>query len=141
MTNLEDSRRDLESYIAARVPFIVIRTIEQPRALRLLRDDRHRPAPGQPAVQRLHQRARAAGPADVLLPVRRPARLTGALEYAAQQFASRPRPACLRRPRGSQRRHPGGPALHRARPAADDNSGSVILITDTPVWSGWPGSA
>src|SRR5689334_14390967 len=89
MTNLEDSRRDLDSYIAARVPFIVIRTIEQQRALRLLRDVASGP-------RRMNLSFTMFSSARGLRDLRTSSTLTddrslsGALDFAAQQFASRP---------------------------------------------------
>ena len=60
MSTFAESRRDLDSYLAARVPVIGMRTIEQMRALRLRQRGRDQPEAGQPAVLDLHPSHRPA---------------------------------------------------------------------------------
>lgn len=136
MTNLEDSRRDLESFIGARVPFVVIRTIEQPRALRLLRDVAS-------TARRANLPFTVFSSARGLRDLRSSSSLsddrslTGALDHAAQQFASRPQASAVFVD-PEDLTDDTRVARHFAElvRAADENSGSVIVITDSPVWSG-----
>jgi hypothetical protein len=136
MTNLEDSRRDLESYIAARVPFVVVRTIEQPRALRLLRDVASTPRRANLSFS-MFSNARGLRDLRSSSSLSDDRSLSGALDYAAQQFATRPQ-ASVVFVDPEDLADDTRVSRHFAElvRAADENSGSVIVITDSPVWSG-----
>jgi hypothetical protein len=136
MTNLEDSRRDLESYIAARVPFVVIRTIEQPRALRLLRDVASTPRRANLPFS-MFSNARGLRDLRTSSSLSDDRSLSGALDYAGQQFASRPQASVIFvDPEDLTDDTRVSRHFAELVRAADENSGSVIVITDSPVWSG-----
>jgi hypothetical protein len=136
MTNLEDSRRDLEGYIAARVPLIVIRTMEQPRALRLLREVASTPRRANLAFS-IFTNARGLRDLRTGSALSEDRSLGGALDYAAQQFASRPQAtAVFVDPEDLSDDTRAARHFAELVRAADENSGGVILITDSAVWSG-----
>jgi ATPase family associated with various cellular activities (AAA) len=136
MTNLEDSRHDLESYIAARVPFIAIRTMEQPRALRLLREIAGTPRRANLSFS-VFTNARGLRDLRTSSSLSDDRSLGGALEHAAQQFASRPQAsAVFVDPEDLTDDSRVARHFSELVRAADENSGSVIMITDAPVWSG-----
>jgi hypothetical protein len=136
MSNFAECRRDLDSYVAARVPLIAIRSIEQVRALRLIREVAADP---RRASLPFWIYTRATGIRDLRTnaPVHEDRSLAGAMDFAAAQFTSRAQasvvfvdPEDLSADTGASR--------HVAELArlADANSGSVVLLTDTPLWSG-----
>lgn len=136
MANYAESRRDLDSYIAARVPAIGIRTIEQMRALRLVKEVATSP---QRTSLPFWLYTRATGIRDLrtnTAAVEDPS-LAGAMDFAAGQFHSRSQATVVfvdpedLSDDNSASRH----VAELAR-LADANSGSLILITDTPLWSG-----
>ncbi|MFJ3876180.1 AAA family ATPase [Streptomyces sp. NPDC090077] len=136
MPTYAECRRDLDSYISARVPVICLRTIEQQRALRLVRTAAtHARRANMPFW--IYTRATGLRDLRTNTAVLDDRSLTGAMEYAASQFTSRPNATLvLVEPDGldadtSLARH----VAELAR-LADTNMGSVILITDSPVWSG-----
>ena len=136
MTNLVDSRRDLEGYISARVPFVAIRTIEQRRALQLLRDVASSARRANLAFS-VFSNARGLRDLRTQSSLSDDRSLAGALEHAAQQFASRPQATAVFIDPG-ELTDDSRAARHFAElvRAADENSGSIIVITDSPVWSG-----
>jgi hypothetical protein len=135
MTNLAESRRDLERYITARVPVIGIRTIEQPRALQLLKD-----------IALTSKRAhlpfsiytRATGLRDLRTgsPLTDDRSLTGAMEFAAGQFGTRAQASVIfvepddLTGDSSFTRH-----MAELARLANENGGSITLVTDSPIWS------
>ncbi|MFI6418992.1 AAA family ATPase [Streptomyces sp. NPDC050842] len=136
MSNYADSLHHLESYIAARVPVIGMRTVEQQRALRLLRE-----AAGQPRRSSMPFwiYTRATGLRDLRTnsTVIDDRSFVGAMDFAAAQFTSRANatvvfvdPTDLEGDNQMSR--------HMAELArlADTNMGSVVVITDSPIWSG-----
>jgi hypothetical protein len=136
VSNFAESRRDLDSYIAARVPLIGIRTIEQVRAIRLVKEVASSP---RRAGLPFWIYTRATGMRDLRTnsPVSEDRSLTGAMEFAATQFSSRAQATVIfvdpddLSDDNSASRH----VAEIAR-LADANSGSIVLITDTPLWSG-----
>ncbi|MFD0357922.1 AAA family ATPase [Streptomyces sp. NPDC127110] len=136
MPTYAECRRDLDSYISARVPVICLRTIEQQRALRLVRTAATHARRGNMPFW-IYTRATGLRDLRTNTAVLDDRSLTGAMEYAASQFTSRPNATLvLVEPDGldadtSLARH----VAELAR-LADTNMGSVILITDSPVWSG-----
>jgi hypothetical protein len=136
MSTYDAAHQDLDRYIAARIPLIAIRTIEQPRALRLVKEVASAPRrSGLP----FWVFTRATGLRDLRTntPVHDDRSLTGAMDFAAAQFTNRPQstvvfvdPENLAEDCAFTR--------HVAELArlADANSGSVLLLTDTVLWSG-----
>jgi len=136
VSNFVESRRDLDSYVAARVPLIGIRTIEQVRAIRLVKEVAANP---RRAALPFWIYTRATGLRDLRTnsPVSEDRSLTGAMEFAATQFASRAQ-ATVVFVDPDDLSDDNSASRHVAEIArlADANSGSIILITDTPLWSG-----
>ncbi|MET7467278.1 AAA family ATPase [Micromonospora sp. NPDC005686] len=136
MSNYAESLHDLDSYIAARVPIIGVRTIEQTRALRLVRQMATNP---KRSALPFWIYTRATGVRDLRhnTPALEDRSLTGALEFAAQQFTSRAQATVIfvdpedLSGDNSVTRH----VAELAR-LADANSGSLVVISDTPMWSG-----
>jgi ATP-dependent 26S proteasome regulatory subunit len=136
MPNYAESRRDLENYLTARVPVIGLRTIEQQRALRLVKEVATQPRRGS---QPYWIYTRATGLRDLRsgVSVLDDRSLTGAMEFMAAQFGARPQATViLVDPDGldadtSFTRH----VAELAR-LADTNMGSIVLVTDNPIWSG-----
>ena len=136
MSHYDEARRDLDSYIAARVPLIGIRTTEQVRAIRLLRE-----------VASSTRRAnlpfsiytRATGLRDLRTngSLQDERSLVAAMDFAAAQLTRRPQativfvdPDVLSAD-SAVTRH-----LAELARLADEHSGSIVLITDAPLWSG-----
>jgi hypothetical protein len=136
MSNYAESLRDLDSYIAARVPIIGLRTIEQVRALRLVREMAGNP---KRAALPFWIYTRATGVRDLRhnTPALEDRSLTGALDFAAQQFTTRAQATVIfvdpedLSDDSSVSRH----VAELAR-LADANSGSLVIISDAPLWSG-----
>jgi hypothetical protein len=136
MSRYDAATQDLDRYIAARVPLIAVRTIEQQRALRLVKE-----------VAGATKRAslpfwvftRATGLRDLRsnAPVHDDRSLTGAMDFAAAQFTSRAQAtAVFVDPESLGEDSPFTRHVAELARLADANSGSVIVITDTPLWSG-----
>ena len=135
MTNYAESRRELDELVAARSPVVILRSTEQARALRLIKEVAS-------STTRLNLPfwcyTRATGLRDLRTnaPVADDRSLTGALEFAATQFTSRAQANVLFVDPGDVSgdsdltRH-----LTELARLAETNSGSVLLLTDTPVWS------
>lgn len=136
MPNFAESRADLESYIAARVPLISIRSIEQDRALRLVRETAASPRRGNLPFY-LYTRATGMRDLRTNQPVCEDRSWPGAMDFAAEQFTRRAQATVVfvdpedLSDDNSASRH----VAELAR-LADASSGSIILITDTPLWSG-----
>ena len=136
MSNFTEARRDLDSYVAARVPLISIRAIEQVRALRLVRevatDTRRANLP-------FWIYTRATGLRDLRTnnPVLEDRSLTGAMDFAATQFTGRAQATVVFvDPEDLSEDNPASRHVAELARLADANSGSVILVTDTPLWTG-----
>jgi hypothetical protein len=136
MSNYDTARQDLDRYIAARVPLVAVRTIEQQRALRLVKE-----VAGGPRRANLPfwVFTRATGLRDLRTnaPVHDDRSLTGAMDYAASQFTTRAQStAVFVDPENLAEDSAFTRHVAELARLADANSGSVILITDTPLWSG-----
>ncbi|MFI2712210.1 ATP-binding protein [Micromonospora sp. NPDC018662] len=136
MSDYEEARRDLDSYIAARVPLIGIRSAEQTRAVRLVRE-----------VAGSTRRAnlpfwiytRATGLRDLRTnsPVQEDRSLVAAMEFAAGQLTRRAHATVIFvEPDDLSADSPVTRHIAELARLADDQSGGVVLITDTPLWSG-----
>ena len=136
MSTYAESLKDLDSYISARVPLIGVRSIEQVRALRLVRQ-----------VAAVPKRAglpfwvytRATGLRDLRSnsPVTEDRSLTGAMDFAAQQFTNRAQATVVFvDPENLSDDNTASRHVAELARLADANSGSMIIITDTPLWSG-----
>jgi hypothetical protein len=136
MSNYAESLKDLDSYISARVPLIGVRSIEQMRALRLVRQ-----------VAAVPKRAnlpfwvytRATGLRDLRSnsPVTEDKSLTGAMDFAAQQFTNRAQATVVFvDPENLSDDNTASRHVAELARLADANSGSLIIVTDTPLWSG-----
>jgi hypothetical protein len=136
MSNYAESRKDLDSYISARVPLIGVRSIEQVRSLRMVRE-----------VAAVPKRAglpfwvytRATGLRDLRSnsPVTEDKSLAGAMDFAAQQFSGRAQATVVFvDPENLSDDNTASRHVAELARLADNNSGSMIIITDTPLWSG-----
>ncbi len=136
MSNYAESRQDLDRYLKARVPVIGLRTIEQPRALRLLRELALQPSrSGKPFW--IHTRATGLRDLRTNAPVHEDRSLTGAMDYAAKQFGSRPNATLvLVDPDSLEADTPFTRHVAELARIADSNAGSIVLVTDNPIWSG-----
>ena len=117
MSSYDAARQDLDRYIAARVPLVAVRTIEQQRALRLVEE-----VAGTPRRSSLPfwVFTRATGLRDLRTntPVHDDRSLTGAMDHAAAQFTSRAQSTTVFvGPGEPQRGLPLHPAPRRAGPA------------------------
>lgn len=136
MSNFTESLQDLDSYIAARVPVIGIRSLEQMRALRLVRQVATEP---KRASLPFWIYTRATGVRDLRTnaPAHEDRSLTGAMDFAAGQFASRAQASVVFvDPEDLSDDNTASRHVAELARLADANSGSVILVTDTPLWSG-----
>jgi hypothetical protein len=136
MSNYAEAIRDLDSYISARVPLIAVRSIEQVRALRLVRQATSSP---RRASLPFWVYTRATGLRDLRTnaPAQEDRSLTGAMDFAAQQFAGRAQ-ATVIFVDPEDLSDDNTAARHFAELArlADANSGSVVIITDNHLWAG-----
>ncbi|MFF5443908.1 ATP-binding protein [Streptomyces sp. NPDC012888] len=136
MPNYADSHRDLDSYVSARVPVICVRTIEQQRALRLVRATATQPRRSNMPFW-IYTRATGLRDLRSNTPVMDDRSLTGAMEFAAAQFTSRPNATLvLVEPDDLDADTPLTRHIAELARLADTNMGSIVLITDSPVWSG-----
>jgi ATPase family associated with various cellular activities (AAA) len=136
MPNYAESLTHLDSYISARVPVIALRTIEQQRALRLLRESA---AQSRRSSMPFWIYTRATGLRDLRTnaPVVEDRSLAGAMEYAAAQFGSRANATMVFvDPDELESDSPVTRHFAELARIADSNMGSIVLITDTPIWSG-----
>ncbi|HZN74171.1 MAG TPA: AAA family ATPase [Micromonosporaceae bacterium] len=136
MSNLTDARRDLDAYLTARVPLISVRSIEQVRALRLVRDVATAP---RRAAMPFWTYTRATGLRDLRTngPVNDDRSLVGAMDYAASQFSTRAQATFVFvDPEDLSDDNTASRHFAELARLADANSGSIVLVTDTPLWSG-----
>jgi ATPases of the AAA+ class len=135
MSNFATAQAELDRYIAARVPLVSIRTIEQVRARRLVKavasDVRRSAMPFW-----IYTRATGIRDLRTNVPVSDDRSFTGAMEFAAGQFVSRPQTSVVfMDPEDLSGDSPASRHVAELARLADENSGSVILITDTPLWT------
>ena len=136
MSNYAESAKDLDSYVSARVPFIGVRSIEQTRALRLVKQMAVNP---RRAGLPFWVYTRATGLRDLRTnaPAQEDRSLTGAMDFAAQQFTSRAQATVVFvDPEDLSDDNTASRHVAELARLADANSGSVIIVTDTPLWSG-----
>ncbi|MEV4973531.1 AAA family ATPase [Streptomyces scopuliridis] len=136
MPNYRECRDDLDNYLTARVPVIGLRTIEQPRALRLVKEIAAQP---RRSALPFWIYTRATGLRDLRsnATVQDDRSLTGAMEFAAAQFSSRPNATLvLVDPDDLDTDTPFTRHVAELARLADANAGSLVLITDKPIWSG-----
>ncbi|MFJ3992809.1 AAA family ATPase [Streptomyces sp. NPDC090032] len=136
MSNYAESLAHLDSYISARVPVIGMRTIEQQRALRLLREAASQP---RRSAMPFWIYTRATGLRDLRTntSVQDDRSLTGAMDFAAAQFSSRQNATIvLVDPDHLEDDTPVTRHIAELARLADNTMGSIILITDAPIWSG-----
>jgi hypothetical protein len=136
VSNYAESLKDLDSYIAARVPLIGVRSIEQVRALRLVKQVAV--APKRSSLP-FWVYTRATGLRDLRhnTSAQEDRSLTGAMDFAAQQFTTRAQATVIFvDPENLTDDNAASRHVAELARLADANSGSVILITDTPLWSG-----
>ncbi|MEV7780952.1 AAA family ATPase [Kitasatospora sp. NPDC088351] len=136
MPNYAESLADLDSYLTARVPVIGLRSIEQQRALRLVTEIATRP---RRSGQQFWIYTRATGLRDLRTnsTVQDDRSLTGAMEFAAAQFTSRAQATLiLVDPDGLENDTPFTRHVAELARLADANAGCIVLITDSPIWSG-----
>ncbi|WP_328468739.1 AAA family ATPase [Streptomyces sp. NBC_00448] len=136
MSNYSESLAHLDSYISARVPVIGMRSIEQQRALRLLRDAANQP---RRSTMPFWIYTRATGLRDLRTnaPVHDDRSLVGAMDFAAKQFSGRANATVvLVDPDHLEDDTPVTRHIAELARLADNNSGSIVLITDAPIWSG-----
>ncbi|HEU5334034.1 MAG TPA: AAA family ATPase [Actinocrinis sp.] len=136
MPNYAECARELNSYLLARIPLIALRSIEQARAIRLVRA-----LAGEPSRANMpfwiHTRATGLRDLRTGAPVTDDRSIAEAMDFATAQFTNRNAanvvfvdPDDLSGDTQFTR--------HFAELArlADNTMGSVILITDSPLWSG-----
>ncbi len=136
MANYAESLKDLDSYISARVPIIGVRSIEQIRALRMVKQVASSP---RRASLPFWVYTRATGLRDLRTnqPAQEDRSLTGAMDFAAQQFSSRAQATVIFvDPEDLSDDNTAGRHIAELARLADANSGSLIIITDSPLWSG-----
>jgi MoxR-like ATPase len=135
MSNYAEARRDLDELLAARTPVIILRTTEQGRAMRLLKES----ATSTRSLNLpfwIHTRATGLSDLRTNASVTDDRSVNGALDFAVGKFRSQARanivlvdPGDLGDDSDLTRN------LAEVARLADANSGAIILITDTPVWS------
>ncbi|MBC3981831.1 AAA family ATPase [Streptomyces sp. AC536] len=136
MPNYAESLRRLDSYVSARVPTVALRTMEQQRALRLLREIAGRPnRRGMPFW--IYTRATGLRDLRTHVTVQEDRSLTGAMEFAATRFAAQANATViLVDPHDIASDTPAVRHIAELVRLAENNMGSVVLVSDTPVWSG-----
>lgn len=136
MTNYAESLKDLDSYISARVPLIGVRSIEQVRALRLVRQVAAVPKRSQLPFW-VYTRATGLRDLRTNSPATDDRSLTGAMDFAAQQFTNRAQATVVFvDPENLSDDNSASRHVAELARLADANSGSLVIITDTPLWSG-----
>ncbi|GHJ48952.1 ATPase [Catellatospora sp. TT07R-123] len=136
MSDFTESKRDLDAYLTARVPVIGVRSIEQVRAIRLIREVAK--APKRSALP-FWIYTRATGLRDLRTnsPVSEDRSLVGAMEYAALQFTNRAQSTLVFvDPEDLSDDNTASRHFAELARLADSNSGCIVLITDTPLWGG-----
>ncbi|WP_432957367.1 AAA family ATPase [Micromonospora haikouensis] len=136
MSRYLEARRDLDSYVAARVPLISVRTVEPLRAVRLLREvagSAHRA--GLPFW--LHTRAAGLRDLRTNAQVQEERSLVAAMDFAAAQLSRRAQATIVFvEPDDLTADSPATRHIAELARLADARSGSIVLVTDTPLWSG-----
>ncbi|MER7717784.1 AAA family ATPase [Streptomyces flaveolus] len=136
MSNYAESLAHLDSYISARVPVIAMRTIEQQRALRLLREAATQSRRSNMPFW-IYTRATGLRDLRTNASVQDDRSLTGAMDFAATQFGSRANATVVFvDPDELESDTPVTRHFAELARLADSNMGSIVIITDTPVWSG-----
>jgi hypothetical protein len=135
MSNYATALSDLDRYVSARVPLVSIRSVEQVRARRLVKavasDPRRSNLPFW-----IYTRATGMRDLRTNVPVADDRSFTGAMEFAAGQFAARPQASVVFvDPEDLSGDSPASRHVAELARLADENSGSVLLVTDTPLWS------
>jgi hypothetical protein len=136
MSRLAEAQRDFEGYVAARVPVITVRTIEQQRALRLIK---HVATDTRRAHLPFWIYTRATGLRDLKtnVSVSEDKSLVGALDFAAGRFVAQAQATFVFvDPEDLGEDTPFTRHVAELARLADANSGSMVLVTDSPVWSG-----
>ncbi|MET7806640.1 AAA family ATPase [Micromonospora chersina] len=136
MSYYDEARRDLDSYLAAGVPLIGLRSAEQTRAIRLVRKVAQSPSR---ASRPFSIYTRATGLRDLRTnsPIQEDRSLAAAMEYAAAQLSRRPHATMvLVEPDDLSGDSPVTRHIAELARLAEEQSGSVVLVTDTPLWSG-----
>jgi len=136
MSNYAASLSELDNYLTARVPIIAVQTIEPQRAIRLLRE-----AAG--AARRAHHgfwmftRARGLRDLRTNAAVVDDRSFTGAMDFAATQFTNRPQSTVIF-VEPDEVGEDSSVSRHFSELArlADDNAGSIVVISDAPLWGG-----
>jgi len=136
MSTLAAAQTDLDGYVSARVPVITVRTIEQTRALRLIKrvatDPRRTHLPFW-----IYTRATGLRELRNNTPVTDDRSLTGAMDFAATQFGNRAQASFIFvEPFDLTDDTPETRHVAELARLAEASSGSLILVTDSPVWSG-----
>ncbi|HTF11187.1 MAG TPA: AAA family ATPase [Asanoa sp.] len=136
MSNYAESLRDLDSYISARVPVIGVHSSEQTRALRLVKQAAASPRRAQLPFW-IYTRATGLRDLRTNTPALEDRSLTGALDFAAHQFSSRAQATViLVDPEDLSDDNNASRHVAELARLADASSGSVVIVTDTPLWSG-----
>lgn len=134
MSNQTETAEIVRRYLKARVPLIVIRTIEPARALDVLRH-----VGGQLKAMQfyLHSRTRGLFELSGQVPVIEDRSFVGALDFAASTFTGRSN-TNFAFTDVEDIGDDTSTARHLAEMArlADERQGSIILITAGPVWNG-----
>jgi len=136
MPNYHEAVKDLDSYLSARVPLIGVRSIEQTRALRLLKQVATDP---RRAGQAFWIYTRALGLRDLRTgsPALDDHSLTGAMDFAAQRFSARAQATVIFvDPDDLSDDNTASRHVAELARLAEASSGSVVLLTDTPLWNG-----
>ncbi|GAA4951738.1 AAA family ATPase [Actinoplanes utahensis] len=136
MSNYHEVVKDLDSYLSARVPLIGVHSIEQTRALRLIKQVATDP---RRANQAFWIYTRALGLRDLRTgtPALDDHSLTGALDFAAQRFSARAQATVVFvDPDDLSDDNTASRHVAELARLAEANSGSVVILTDTPLWNG-----
>ncbi|MEV3987812.1 AAA family ATPase [Streptomyces sp. NPDC049837] len=136
MSNYAESLHHLDSYISARVPVIGMRTIEQQRARRLFLEAATQPRRSSMPFW-IYTRATGLRDLRTNATVLDDRSLTGAMDFAASQFTSRANATVVFvDPADLEGDSPITRHMAELARLADNNMGSIVIITDTPIWSG-----
>ncbi|MBM7075754.1 MULTISPECIES: AAA family ATPase [Micromonospora] len=136
MSRYLEAHRDLDSFVAARVPLVGVRTVEPLRAVRLLREVA---GSARRAGLPFWLHTRAAGLRDLRTntQVQDDRSLVAAMDFAAGQLSRRAQATIVFvEPEDLTTDSPAARHLAELARLADARSGSIVLITDTPLWSG-----
>ncbi|GID31992.1 AAA family ATPase [Paractinoplanes brasiliensis] len=136
MSNYAESAKDLDSYISARVPLIGVHSIEQNRALRLVKQTAMNPRRSSLPFW-VYTRATGLRDLRTNLPAQEDRSLTGAMDFAAEQFTKRAQATVVFvDPEDLSDDNTASRHVAELARLADANAGSVIVVSDSPLWSG-----